>query len=151
MQRKAFSMVEIIIALVVMQFALLSFFMINHSSNSKTMDAYYEFIGESLGEEVVDFCQGMGYKWALKYIKSPDLFPLNTWHGCLDKPIFDPDSYFRECGSFERIVKFSKQSKDGNSILIKIELRIKEKTRVKSWLSQNVLRFSTLLIEEPQR
>lgn len=151
MQRKAFSMVEIIIALVVMQFALFSFFMINHSSNSKTMDAYYEFLGESLGEEVIDFCQGMGYKWALKYIKSPDLFPLNTWHGCLDKPIFERDSYFRECDSFERKVRFSKQTKDGNSILITIEIRTKEKTKVKSWLSQNSLWFSTLLVEEPQR
>ena len=151
MQHKGFSMVEIIIALVVMQFALLSFFMINHSSNAKTMDAYYEYLSESLGEEVIDLCHGMGYKWAIKYIKHPDIFPLNKWHSCVAKPIFDKDSYFKECGAFERYVTFTPKTVGGNSILITVKLRVVKNSHAKSWLSRDGLTFSTLLVEEPQR
>ena len=106
----AFSFVEVLIGMVILQIALLSFFLINQSSSSQSMDAYYEFLAASLGSEVVEFTQGMGYEWADKFIAKPDIFPLDTWHGVLEKPIFAATSYFRECDSFERMISMKKVS-----------------------------------------
>ncbi|MFZ5952460.1 MAG: type IV pilus modification PilV family protein [Candidatus Rifleibacteriota bacterium] len=151
MKRRGFSLVEVLIGLVIMQIALLSFFLINESSNTQSMDAYYEFLAHSLGKEMVEFSQGMGYEWAVKYIDKPDLFPLDEWHGVLDKPIFSDTSYFREADSFERRVKFSKVSKSGNGVLIGIDVRVKEKNRASAWLSRNYISYSTIVMEKPQR
>ncbi len=146
-----FSLVEVLIGLVIMQIALLSFFMINESSNTKSMDAYYEFLAESLGKELIEFTHGMGYEWAKKYIDKPDLFPLGSWHGVLEKPIFSDTSYFREADSFERRVNFKKVSKSGEGVLVTIDIRVKENNRAASWLTRNYISFSTLVMEKPQR
>lgn len=151
MKRKGFSLVEVLIGLVIMQIALLSFFMINESSNSKSMDAYYEFLAHSLGKELIEFTQGMGYEWAEKFSKTPDLFPLDTWHGVLEKPIFSDTSYFREADSFERRVNFKKVEKAGKGFLITVDIRVKEKGRASAWLSRNFISYTTIVMEKPQR
>jgi hypothetical protein len=148
---KGFSFVEVLIGMVILQIALLSFFLINQSSSSQSMDAYYEFLGHSLGNEVIEFCQGMGYEWADKYIAKPDLFPLNDWHGVLDKPIFSQTSYFRECEFFERLVSMEKVSSNGNGILVTVGVRAKSNNKVKSWLSRSQLEFATIKMEKPAR
>lgn len=154
MKRKGFSLVEVLIGLVIMQIALLSFFMINESSNSKSMDAYYEFLAHSLGKEIIEFTHGMGYEWAEKFSANPDLFPLDTWHGILEKPIFPAapaDSYFREVESFERRVNFKKVEKSGKGFLITVDIRVKEKGRARAWLSRNFISYTTIVMEKPQR
>lgn len=150
-KRRGFSFVEVLIGMVILQIALLSFFLINQSSNSQSMDAYYEFLGYSLGNEVIEFTQGMGYEWAIQYTTKPDLFPLDAWHGILEKPIFAPTSYFRECDSFERIVSMKKVSGQGNGVLVSIGVRVKSNNKVKSWLSRNQLEFATIVMEKPAR
>ncbi len=147
----AFSFVEVLIGMVILQIALLSFFLINQSSSSQSMDAYYEFLAASLGSEVVEFTQGMGYEWADKFIAKPDIFPLDTWHGVLEKPIFAATSYFRECDSFERMISMKKVSSAGNGILVTIQVRVKSNNKVKSWLSRGQLSFSTIVMEKPAR
>jgi prepilin-type N-terminal cleavage/methylation domain-containing protein len=151
LKRKGFSLVEVLIGLVIMQIALLSFFMVNESSNSKSMDAYYEFLAHSLGKELVEFSQGMGYEWSLKFMDKPDLFPLDTWHGILEKPIFSDTSYFREADSFERRVNMKKVSKSGNGVLVTVDIRVKEKGRASTWLSRNFISYTTIVMEKPQR
>lgn len=151
MKRKGFSLVEVLIGLVIMQIALLSFFMINESSNSQSMDAYYEFLAHSVGKELIEFTQGMGYEWAEKFSEAPDIFPLDTWHGIREKPIFNKDSYFKEAESFERRVNFKKVEKDGKGFLITVDIRVKEKGRVRAWLSRNFISYTTIVMEKPQR
>ena len=150
-RRRGFSFVEVLIGMVILQIALLSFFMINQSSSSQSMDAYYEFLASSLGSEVIEFTQGMGYEWAEKYLDKPDIFPLGTWHGVLEKPIFAATSYFRECDSFERLVSMQKVSSSGNGILVSIQVRVKSNNKVKSWISRGNLAFSTIVMEKPAR
>ncbi len=149
--RRGFSFVEVLIGMVILQIALLSFFLINQSSSSQSMDAYYEFLANSLGSEVIEFTQGMGYSWAEKYIAKPDLFPLGTWHGVLEKPIFAASSYFRECDSFERMISMAKVSSAGNGVLVSVQVRVKSNNKVKSWLSRGNLAFSTIVMEKPAR
>ena len=150
-RRRGFSFVEVLIGMVILQIALLSFFLINQSSSSQSMDAYYEFLASSLGSEVIEFTQGMGYDWAAKYITKPDIFPLDTWLGVLDKPIFAATSYFRECDSFERLISMQKVSNAGNGILVSVQVRVKSDNKVKSWLSRNQMTFSTIVMEKPSR
>lgn len=151
MKRKGFSLIEVLIGLVIMSVALLSFFLINESSNTQSMDAYYEFLAHSLGKELVEFTQGMGYEWALKFMDAPDIFPLGTWHGVLEKPIFSDTSYFREAESFERRVNFKKVEKSGKGVLVTVDIRVKEKGRASSWLSRNFISYTTIVMEKPQR
>ena len=137
-----------------MAVALLSFFSINQSSNRQSMNSYYQFLGESLGSEVIEFCHGMGYNWAIKYMGKHDVFPLNKWHNCLAYPIFNKTGYFRECGSFERKVTFTKvsdSSSDENAVLVIVKIRTKQNTKAKSWLNSKTLYFSTLIEKEPQK
>ncbi len=150
-KRRGFSFIEVLIGMVILQIALLSFFLINQSSSSQSMDAYYEFLANSLGNEVIEFVQGMGYEWAVKYLDKPDLFPLGEWHGVLEKPIFAATSYFRECDSFERLINMQKVSSSGDGILVNIEIRVKSGNKVKSWLSRGELAFSTIVMEKPAR
>ncbi len=151
MRKKAFSLVEVLIGLVIMQIALLSFFLINESTNSQSMDAYYEFLAHSLSKEVIEFTHGMGYEWGCKYIDNPDLFPLDEWHSILENPIFSEASYFRETDSFERKVSLSKVSKSGEGILVEVAVRVKENNRASNWLSRNMVSHSTIVMEKPQR
>ncbi|GAB4280408.1 MAG: hypothetical protein Kow0029_24950 [Candidatus Rifleibacteriota bacterium] len=151
MKRFGFSLIEVLIGLVIMQIALLSFFLINESSNTKSMDAYYEFLAHSLGKEVVEFTQGMGYAWAKKYMDKPDIFPLDEWHGILEKPLFSATTYFREADAFERRVNFKKVSKSGEGILVTIDIRVKPKNKAGSWLTRNYIRYTTVVMERPQR
>ncbi|MBU1106372.1 MAG: prepilin-type N-terminal cleavage/methylation domain-containing protein [Candidatus Riflebacteria bacterium] len=150
-QHRGFSLIEVLIGMVIMSVALLSFFLINQTSSSQSMDAYYEFLAQTLGNETVEFCQGMGYAWALKYMDKPDIFPLNEWHGILDKPIFSKTSYFRECDSFERMVNMSKISGGGEGILVTIGVRVKSNNKVRAWMSRSQLQFATIVMEKPAR
>lgn len=151
MKRKGFSLVEVLIGLVIMQIALLSFFAINESSNSKSMDAYYEFLAHSLGKELIEFTQGMGYGWANKYITKPDLFPLDEWHGVLEKPIFSDSTYFREASSFERRVRLEKVGDSGEGVLVTVDIRVKGRNKASTWLSRNFISYTTIVMEKPQR
>ena len=151
MKRKGFSLVEVLIGLVIMQIALLSFFLINESSNTQSMDAYYEFLAHSLGKETVEFSQGMGYSWAKKYITKPDIFPLDSWHGVLEKPIFSDTSYFREADSFERRVNFKEVSKGGEGILVTVDIRVKPNNKASAWLTRDFISYTTIVMEKPQR
>jgi prepilin-type N-terminal cleavage/methylation domain-containing protein len=151
LKRKGFSLIEVLIGLLIMQIALLSFFLINESSNTQSMDAYYEFLAHSLGKEIVEFSQGMGYEWAKTYIDKPDLFPLDEWHGILASPVFSETSYFREADSFERRVSFQKVSKSGEGILIKVDIRVKDSNRASAWLTRDSISYSTIVMEKPQR
>ncbi len=150
-KKRGVSFVEVLIGMVILQIALLSFFLINQSSSSQSMDAYYEFLGNTLGNELIEFSQGMGYEWAKKFMKAPDLFPLDTWHGVLEKPIFSSTSYFRECDSFERLVSMRELSGDAGGILVSVGIRVKSNNKVKSWLSRSQLEFSTIVMEKPAR
>ena len=146
----AFSMIEVLIAIFVMSVALLSFFSINQSSNSKSMDSYYEFLAGSLGEETINFCRGMGADWAIGYMKLPknkqDIFPLGRWCNCKDKPICKGCYYFRECSSFERKVVFKPVKKDGETgVLVNVLIRTVKNKKARSWLSRDSIAFSTLL------
>ena len=151
MNKKGFTLVEILIGLVILQVALLSFFAINQSSNSRSMDAYYEFLACSLGKEVLELSQGMGYKWTAEFKAKPDLFPLDSWHGILEYPIFDKTSYFSECADFERKVSFTAISGNVAGTLVQVFIRPKKDNKASSWLSRDSLSFSTIVMEKPVR
>lgn len=150
-KKKGFSFIEILIGMVILQVALLSFFLINQSSRAQSLDAYYEFLAHSLGNEVIEFCQGMGYKWASKYADSQDIFPLDEWHPVLEKPIFSESSYFRESEAFERYVSFSPLESDAKGVLVSIDIRVVGSNRASAWLSREQVSFATLIVEKPQR
>ena len=74
-QRKAFTLIEIIIAMALMLVLVLSIFMLNQSANKSSMDAYYEMLAFSLAREPIEIFRGMGYDVVKKIENSHNLSP----------------------------------------------------------------------------
>ncbi len=170
MKKKAFTLVELLIAIFILQLSLMAFFTVNQSTSSRGMEAYYKFMAYSLGKEVIDFSQGMGYRWAKAHLDSKESkpFPLSDcssgpWHKVTDHLIFSKnlndedvdvnDAYFSECKSFERRIEFKEikadqpDGKSVNGILITAQLRIQKGSRAAKYLKNEVMNFSTTVLE----
>lgn len=163
-KKLGFSLIEILVGMFIMAIVLLSFFAINQSSSHQSMDAYYEFIGNTLGNNVIEFCQGMGYEWTNRYIDKPYIFPLDTWHEVVDHSNLSnstsilPVGHYQEIESYEHFERHVVMKKilgtkegSGNGILVQIELRIKDENKVRAWMSRNNLKFVTVVMEQPTR
>ena len=59
--RKAFSLPETAVALLIFSLVGISVFMIISSANKKGQSAYYRIIGESIGKETIELLQLLGY------------------------------------------------------------------------------------------
>lgn len=169
--RKGFTLVELLIAIFILQMSLMAFLSVNQSTSSKSMGAYYKFMAFSLGKEVIDYCQGMGYEWAASYIdaaaaNSP--FPLSScdngnWHNVTDYFIFSKnlknetidvnDAYFSECNVFERRIEFKKlnipelSGRVFKGIRVTVQLRLQAKSRAVKFLGSEPMTFSTTVME----
>ena len=75
MKRKAFTLVEILIAMFLMSVVILSIFLLNQSANKSSMDAYYEMLCFSLAREPIEVFRGFGYKTMEDIVKDPSLAP----------------------------------------------------------------------------
>lgn len=166
MKNNGFTLVELLIGLVILLLSLMAFFTVNQSTSSRSMGAYYKYMAFSLGREVIDYSQGMGYKWAVAHMKSTskEPFPLSKdgvsgWHNISDYFIFSKnitgasidlnDAYFAECEMFERKIEFKEVNKGKyKGIRIIVQLRMKKGSRVARFLSNKALTFSSTIMEQ---
>ncbi|MBF0543015.1 MAG: hypothetical protein HQM08_01210 [Candidatus Riflebacteria bacterium] len=154
-RRKAFTLVELLIAMVFLGVALLGILSLISSANRQTMDTYNEFMAMQLALEPIEIFRSFGYSWVLAYSShSISEFPLG-WSDIMDQPlgpIIHPAEAIR---FFQREISISEVSTNLNSSNtlkgVKVTVRVspKEQTKVAMWLSRNEIKVETIIWERP--
>jgi len=154
MKRRAFSLLEIIIAMAFLSVAILSMFWMNRASNQGSMDAYYEFLAFSLAREPIEIFRGFGYE-QLKVIADGNIAP-PAWYpiGSFKNIEFDLMSdmqYPAEARLFERLIELIPVSSGNiNGIRIKVTVAAKGQSRVEVWMSRKSVSLESIVMERPR-
>ena len=96
MKRRGFSLIEVLIAGVILVVALLPLLLLNRSSNQLTLDAYYEFLAVQLAQEPIEVFRAVGYPAC----RSLPNYPVDSYEA------IDPNDsrYPAEAGMFDRLI-----------------------------------------------
>ncbi|MGM0599686.1 MAG: type IV pilus modification PilV family protein, partial [Candidatus Rifleibacteriota bacterium] len=111
-RKKAFTMLEIVIAMAFLSIAILSILWMNKASNEGSMDAYYEFLAFSLAREPIEIFRGFGYD-SLEEIVDHNVSPVSRYPLGEADIDFDATSdlqYPAEARLFKREIELSKVS-----------------------------------------
>ncbi|MBI3038510.1 hypothetical protein HYY75_05580 [bacterium] len=148
-----FSLLELIIGMLFMTWALLGFLALNSSSKQGAMDAYFEFIGFQAAQEAIEVLESFGYRWLLTRYMEPNVNPLSEypkreWHNVIPKENF---YYPEEVGYFDRWIEVEKiSSGESNAIRITVKVKPKGQSKAMAYLnSSKNISLSTLVFEQP--
>ncbi len=151
--RRGFTLIEILIAIVFLSIALLAMLWMNQASNKGAMDAYYEFLGFSLAQEPIEVFRGLGFDWAENYLNDriPELpdYPLD-WKEVRDLT-FAQAQHPAEAVFFKRHIALEPVEKGGlRALRITVTVSPAEKNRVMAWLSRDDIKLESLIVEKPK-
>ena len=151
-KRKAFTLIEIIIAMALMMVVVLSVFMLNQTSNQSSMDAYYEMLCFSLAREPIEVFRGLGYDTVLEIAKKPELCPVPYKVGDFIKLTFNPNidlQYPADAENFQRMIELYPDD-DNKSIRIKVTVAPINATKADIWLSRKTVELESIIVEKPK-
>lgn len=151
--RGGFTILEILIAIMFLAFAILSFMWLNQTSNRGSMDAYFEFLAFSLAQEPIEIYRGLGYEQVCRYLTNSDAplpkYPLDTWIDITDDPTSDAQ-HPPDAAMFSRRIEMQPVTKDGlKAIKITVMVQPKGQSRVEAWLSRQRVTLDSLIMEKP--
>jgi hypothetical protein len=152
--KKAFTMLEIVIAMAFLSIAILSILWMNKASNEGSMDAYYEFLAFTLAREPIEIFRGFGFECLEEIadgnVSPPSRYPVGDF-AAID---FDSTSglqYPSEARLFERKIELSRvNSGDLNAIKIKVTVSAKGSSKVDVWMRRNSVSLESLVMERPE-
>ena len=153
MKRKAFTLVEILIAMFLMSVVILSIFLLNQSANKSSMDAYYEMLCFSLAREPIEIYRGFGYKTANDIIDNPELapkqYPVNAGFVKIESNFEENIRYPEEAENFERQITLVHPE---GSNYVRIEVRIQPigTSKADSWMRRNDISLESIIMEQPK-
>ena len=151
MKKRAFTIVELVVAMFVMSFALLSMLWMTSYSNRGSMDTYYEFLAFSLAKEPVEVFRAFGYKWLCDYSNHPILkYQIGVgWQEISDETGGIQHPF--DAALFERAITISDASYSGvGAKKIVVKVRPKKLSRVDAWLSRDEVSLEALIVEGPK-
>ena len=154
MKRRAFSLLEIIIAMAFLSVAILSMFWMNRASNQGSMDAYYEFLAFSLAREPIEIFRGFGYDY-LKMIADgnvapPAWYPVGSFKD-IDFSLMSDMQYPAEARLFQRQIELTPvNSGKLNGMRIKVTVAVKGQSRVEVWMSRKSVSLESIVMERPK-
>lgn len=95
--KRGLTLIEVLIASVVLSLALLSLFLINSSSNRMTLDSYYELLAVQIAQEPLEVFKVVGFPECMQLPKYPigTPEPMTTENG----------RYPVEAAMFERTIR----------------------------------------------
>jgi type II secretory pathway pseudopilin PulG len=155
-KQKAFTLVEIIIAMFLMMVVILSLFMLNQNANKSSMDSYYEMLCFSLAREPIEVFRGFGYKTVLNIINDSSNVPL-AYRNSINKYadiVVDPNGgekdypflYPVEASNFKRCIELKPMSKNGiNYINIVVKIAPIGTSKAENWLRKVVTLESNIM------
>jgi type II secretory pathway pseudopilin PulG len=153
-QRWGFTLIEILIAMMFMSFAILSYLWLNQASSRGAMDAYYELLAFSLAREPIEIYRGLGYEQLDRYIVHGDAplprYPLGAWTPLTDDP-FSSVQYPPEALQFSRHISLTPVNQHGvKAIRITSTVAPKGQSRVELWLTRRAITLESLVMERPK-
>ena len=150
-RNRAFTFLELLIAILFLSVALLSLFHTVSFSNRESMDASFEFTAMSLAREPLEVFRGFGYEWLSKYADHPlAQFP----EGWADIAKIDPDaiSYPVDALQFKRWISLSPFVDGGTrGIRVKTVVSPVRPGKAFSWLSRSQIELESAVFEEKPR
>ncbi|RCK79453.1 MAG: hypothetical protein OZSIB_0093 [Candidatus Ozemobacter sibiricus] len=148
--RRAFTLIEVLVAMIFLSLALLSLMWMNQASTRGAMDAYYEFLGQSLAQEPLEVYRALGYDWLARNPSGlPDL-PIGAWQDVSDGPTPDLGRP-AEAGFFSRLIETARIT-DGtglSALRLTVTVRPRQLGRVEAWLTRNQITRTALLFPRP--
>ncbi|MBF0409413.1 MAG: hypothetical protein HQM10_18885 [Candidatus Riflebacteria bacterium] len=149
--KAAFSMIEVLVAMVFLATIVVGILNMNYMSGKSSMDAYYEFLSIQLAQEPIEIFRAFGYKWLSKYGISHTLpaYPLDSWNA-ISSGSGDGVQYPPESELFQRKISLENVSGAINAIRIKVQVAPKSLNKVKIWLSQNIVTMESIVFEQPR-
>ncbi len=151
-KRKAFTLMEIILAMAMMLIVVLSLFMLNKSSNQSSMDAYYETLCFSLAREPIEVFRGLGYETVLGIYNNKSLCPEPYKIGKNVDITFDPKldlQYPADAELFQRRIDLT-YNKSKKYINIKVTIMPKNLSKAEVWLSRKSIVLESNITEKPK-
>ena len=165
-KRKAFTLVEIMIAMFLMTIVILSVFMLNQNAEKNSMDAYYEMLCFSLAREPIEVFRAFGYNKVLKISKHHELAPL-VYRNALDDfaeienkndedDVNYPFDYPNEVTNFQRYIELNTDNDD----YIKITVMVGPKggSKAENWLRKKAVydnkysvQLDSIIMKTPKR
>lgn len=152
-RRKAFTLIEIMIAMFMMAIVILGYYALNQTSSKSSMDAYYEMLCFSLAREPIEIFRGMGFESVEKIAKDPSLCPPPYKIGEEVDLVFNSNPnipYTPEVENFKRLITLTpiQNKKDSNKIeAFKINVKIirKGSTKAEVWLSRGTIELESMI------
>lgn len=153
--RKAFTLMEIIIAMGLLVIAVLSLFLVNQASNKSSMDAYYESMAFSLAREPIEIFRGLGYENCSKICKNPTLSPSLYKVGEMMPIEYNPTielQYPAEAEIFQRMIELEEDVTLNNTRFVKITVTVAAKglSKAEVWLSRKAVTLESMIMEHPK-
>ncbi|MBF0544129.1 MAG: hypothetical protein HQM08_06840 [Candidatus Riflebacteria bacterium] len=148
---RAFSMIEVLIAMVFLATVIIGIGNMNYMSNKSAMDSYYEFLGLQLAQEPIEIFRVFGYKWLSTYGQSHSLpdYPLDSWQP-VSSSVMGGIQYPPEASLFQRKISLKPINGKIKAIRIKVQVAPKEQNRIKIWLSQSDISMEGIVCETPK-
>lgn len=151
-KRKAFTLMEIIIAMALMMVVILSIFMLNQTSNKSSMDAYFETLCFSLAREPIEVFRGLGYETVLAISKNHKLCPAPYKIGEFTNITFDPKlalQYPADAESFQRRIDLTPNS-SGKYINIKVTVAPRNMSKAEVWFRKESIILESNIVWKPK-
>ncbi len=164
-KRKAFTLVEIMIAMFLMTIVILSVFMLNQNAEKNSMDAYYEMLCFSLAREPIEVFRAFGYKKVLDISKNHELAPLVYRAALDDFAVIEcnpddednyPFAYPNEVTNFQRYIDLNTDNDD--YIIITVMVGPKGGSKAENWLRKKAVyenkysvQLDSIIMKTPKR
>jgi prepilin-type N-terminal cleavage/methylation domain-containing protein len=146
MTGRAFSLVEILVAMVIVSFALFALLVMNSSSNRGAKDSQFDVLAAQLGQEPLEILSAFGYRWLANPANELPEYPLQKWHS-----VSDPMRYPQDADQFERYIDLEKVAKGTTkAIKVTVTVRPKDSDQAKKWMTRAQMVFQAIVIEGPK-
>ncbi len=148
---RAFTLLEVMLAALFLGITLMSLLTVVSSSSQGAMDAYYEFLAQSLCREPIEVFRGMGYRFVSTYAQHPlSEFP-EGWN-----PVVSADtaagSGWRpiEAAQFKRLIEITPADGQGlRAMKVRVVVAPIGGGKIAGWLRRDQIALESLIVEEP--
>ena len=156
--RRAFTLLEIVVALFFLAVGLLCFIELNVFSQRTQMDAYYEFIGYQLAREPLEVFRAFGYRWLLFFRDHQGDFaglplgreyPLESWKR-FDGENRDLTLRPNEAANLKRFIHLEHLDKEApKAVKVTVSISPVEEGPVGRWLRRDPIAAAARIVEQP--